>query len=171
MYQNILVALDGSNASRSALKEAVGLAGLTRGVVHPVYVVDKSPLFSYAGYYDPITLMEVLRKDGHSVLAEAEQACMVADVQCRAEMTESNSLSDDVASAVLRHAQQVDADLIVMGTHGRRGIRRLVIGSVAEQVLRFSRCPVLLIREEGGHEPGFDEDASATSRAESGSTS
>ncbi|WP_233837813.1 universal stress protein [Paraburkholderia sp. ZP32-5] len=152
MYQNILVALDGSSSSKRALKEVVRLAAVTKGVVHPVYVVDKTPLFSYGGYYDPITFIDAVRKDGRSVLEDAERACAAADVQCRAEMVESNSLSDDVASAVLRHARLVHADLIVMGTHGRRGARRLVIGSVAEQVLRFSHCPVLLMREEGARE-------------------
>ncbi|WP_233853682.1 universal stress protein [Paraburkholderia sp. HD33-4] len=152
MYQNILVALDGSSSSKRALKEAVGLAAVTKGVVHALYVTDKTPLFSYAGYYDPIAFIEAVRKDGHSALQEAERACAVADVECRAELVETNNLSDDVASAVLRHADQVHAELLVMGTHGRRGVRRLVIGSVAEQVVRFSRCPVLLIREEHKHE-------------------
>ncbi|MCC8402503.1 universal stress protein [Paraburkholderia sp. MMS20-SJTN17] len=152
MYQHILVALDGSNFSKRALKEAVDLAALTKGVVYPVYVVDKTPLFSYAGYYDPITLIDAMRKDGHSVLEEAEQVCVDAEVPCRAEMIESESLSDDVASAVLRHAEQVHADLLVLGTHGRRGVQRLVIGSVAERVLRFSRCPVLLLRDQQAEE-------------------
>ncbi|EDZ99933.1 UspA domain protein [Burkholderia sp. H160] len=152
MYQHILVALDGSDFSKRALKEAVSLAVLTKGVVHPVYVVDKTPIFSYAGYYDPITLIDALRKDGHSVLDEAQQTCVDAEVPCRAELIESESLSDDVASAVLRHAEQIHADLLVMGTHGRRGVRRLVIGSVAERVLRFSRCPVLLLREQGAQD-------------------
>ncbi|NML31199.1 universal stress protein [Paraburkholderia antibiotica] len=151
MYRNILVALDGGSASKRALEEVLGLAALTKAVVHPLYVVDKTPLFSYAGYYDPITLIDALRRDGRAVLGAAERACASAEVECRAEMVESNSLSDDVASAVLRHAQRVRADLIVMGTHGRRGVRRLVIGSVAEQVLRLARCPVLLIRAEGTH--------------------
>ena len=146
MYQHILVALDGSSFSKRALKEAVGIAALTKGVVHPVYVVDKTPLFSYAGYYDPMTLVEALRQDGRTVLEEAEQTCVDAEVPCRSELIESDSLSDDVAGIVLRHAEHIHAELIVMGTHGRRGVRRLVIGSVAERVLRFSRCPVLLMR-------------------------
>jgi nucleotide-binding universal stress UspA family protein len=149
MYQHILVALDGSAFSKRALKEAVTLAALTKGVVHPVYVVDKTPIFSYAGYFDPMTLVEALRQDGRTVLDEAEQTCVDAEVPCRSELIESDSLSDDVASIVLRHAEQIHADLLVMGTHGRRGVQRLVIGSVAERVLRFSRCPVLLLRMRG----------------------
>lgn len=148
MYQNILVALDGSVPSWRALKQAVSLAALTKGVVHPIYVVDKTPLFSYGGYYDPITLLEAMRKEGVAVLGEAEKTCAADAVECRAEMVESDSASDDVAAVVLRHAEQIHADLLVMGTHGRRGVRRLVIGSVAEQVLRQSRTPLLLVREE-----------------------
>jgi nucleotide-binding universal stress UspA family protein len=149
MYQHILVALDGSAFSKRALKEAVTLAALTKGVVHPVYVVDKTPIFSYAGYFDPMTLVEALRQDGRTVLDEAEQTCVDAEVPCRSELIESDSLSDDIASIVLRHTEQIHADLLVMGTHGRRGVQRLVIGSVAERVLRFSRCPVLLLRMRG----------------------
>jgi nucleotide-binding universal stress UspA family protein len=152
MYQHILVALDGSSFSKRALKEAVNLAVLTKGVVHPIYVVDKTPIFSYAGYFDPITLVDALRQDGRSVLEEAEQACVDAEVPCRAELIESESLSDDIATIVLRHGDQVHADLLVLGTHGRRGVQRLVIGSVAERVLRFSRCPVLLLRDQGAED-------------------
>ncbi|NML31886.1 universal stress protein [Paraburkholderia antibiotica] len=152
MYQHILVALDGSGSSKRALLEAAKLAALTKSVVHPVFVVDKTPLFSYAGYYDPLTLVDALRKGGHAVLDEAQEVCVAHEVPCRPELIESESLSDDIASVVLRHAEQIHADLIVMGTHGRRGVRRLVLGSVAERVLRFSHCPVLLLREESTDE-------------------
>jgi len=152
MYQNILVAFDGSSSSKLALKEAVGLGALTKGVVHPIYVLDKTPLFTYASHYDPLVLVDALRKDGESLLEEAEQACAAAGVPCHPELVESNDPSDDVANVILRHAQQINTDLLVMGTHGRRGVERLVIGSVAERALRFSRCPVLLIREEGKQE-------------------
>ncbi|HEY2022630.1 universal stress protein [Paraburkholderia sp.] len=149
MYQNILVAFDGSSSSKLALKEAVSLAALTKGVVHPLYVLDKTPLFSYASHYDPLVLVEALRKEGEALMDQAGQACATAGVPCHPELVESNDPSDDVANVILRHAQQIDTDLLVMGTHGRRGVERLVIGSVAERALRFSRCPVLLIREEG----------------------
>ncbi|MFT4069380.1 universal stress protein [Paraburkholderia sp.] len=154
MYQTILVAFDGSSSSKLALKQAVGLAALTKGVVHPIYVLDKTPIFSYAGHYDPLTLVDALRKEGESLLEEAQQACSAAGVTCHPDLVESNDPSDDVAQVILRHAAQIHADLLVMGTHGRRGVRRLVIGSVAERVLRFSQCPVLLIREEGAQEAG-----------------
>jgi nucleotide-binding universal stress UspA family protein len=152
MYQTILVAFDGSSSSKLALKEAVSLAALMKAVVHPLYVLDKTPLFSYAGHYDPLTLVEALRKDGESLLEEAQQACAAAGVTCHPDLVESNDPSDDVADVILRHAEQIHTDLLVMGTHGRRGVQRLVIGSVAERALRFSRCPVLLIREEGKQE-------------------
>lgn len=154
MYQNILVAVDGSPSSKRAHREAVCLATLTHGVVNAIYVVDRTPLFSYAGYYDPIALVDALRKDGRSALDEVEQACKAAGVTCHTELVETSRLSDDVATVLQQHADQLQADLLVMGTHGRRGVRRLVLGSVAERVLRFSKCPVLLLRDEENREAG-----------------
>ena len=63
------------------------------------------------------------------------------------EMAETDNISEDVADCLLRCAQRNGADLVVMGTHGRRGMSRITMGSVAEHFLRFSCCPVLLVRE------------------------
>jgi nucleotide-binding universal stress UspA family protein len=146
MYKNILVAVDGSHTSKQAVQQAAKMAALTRGTVHAVYVVDKTPLFSYAGYYDPIALTEALRKDGHGALESAQAACKEADVACKIELVETEHLSDDVAQTLQRCAERAGADLVVLGTHGRRGVKRIVLGSVAERFVRFSRCPVLLVR-------------------------
>jgi nucleotide-binding universal stress UspA family protein len=146
MYKKILVAMDGSDTSVRALNEAVKLAGLTKGIVHAVYVVDKTPLFSYAGYYDPIALVEALHKDGRTTLENAKAACSKAGVVCETELIETERLTDDVAQTLERCAERAGAELAVVGTHGRRGVRRVVLGSVAERFLRFSECPVLLVR-------------------------
>jgi nucleotide-binding universal stress UspA family protein len=147
MYQHILVAVDGSQSSRLALDEAIQLAKLTRASLQAVNIVDKTPLFSYAGYYDPIALADAIRQDGRNALEAAEKACADAGVECEAELIETESLGDDVASTLQRYVVQKGADLVVMGTHGRRGVRRIVIGSVAERLLRVSTCPVMLVRD------------------------
>ncbi|CAN7710710.1 universal stress protein [Paraburkholderia hospita] len=157
MYKRIMVALDGSKSSARVLEEAVKMASLTRGTVHAVYVVDKTPLFSYGGYYDPIALVDALRKDGHEALKNAEAACKEAGVACEAELIETERLSEDVAETLRRYAGRTETELAVLGTHGRRGVRRVVLGSVAERFVRFADCPVLLVRgAESEHEAGTE---------------
>lgn len=146
MYKRIMVALDGSKSGTRVLQEAVKIASLTQGTVHAVYVVDKTPLFSYAGYYDPIALVDALRKDGREALQNAEAACKAAGVACESELIETERLSDDVADTLQRYAARTGVELAVLGTHGRRGVRRVVLGSVAERFVRFAECPVLLVR-------------------------
>jgi nucleotide-binding universal stress UspA family protein len=156
MYKRILVATDGSKTSARALSEAVKIAGLTHGTIHAVYVVDKTPLFNYAGYYDPIALVDALRKDGRAALQSAESACEQAGVACDAELVETERLNEDVASTLQHCAERTGAELVVLGTHGRRGVRRIVLGSVAERFVRFAQCPVLLVR---GTEPDHEVQA------------
>ncbi|MEM5383923.1 universal stress protein [Paraburkholderia phymatum] len=146
MYKKILVAVDGSHTSKHALQEAVKMAALTHGTLHAVYVVDTTPLFSYAGYYDPVALTEALRKDGAAALDGARTACKQSDVECAVELIETERLSDDVSQTLQHCAERIGADLVVLGTHGRRGVKRIVLGSVAERFVRFSQCPVLLVR-------------------------
>ncbi|CAM2195113.1 universal stress protein [Paraburkholderia sp. A1RI_3L] len=148
MYQKILVAVDGSESSKRALNEAVRMASLGKGSVHCVYVVDKSALFTYAGYYDPVALLDAFRRDGTEALEAAGKAVAAAGLAGDTELVETESAGDDVAACLQRCAQRYGAELVVMGTHGRRGVRRVVLGSVAERFLRFSTCPVLLVRSD-----------------------
>ncbi|WP_347814182.1 universal stress protein [Paraburkholderia sp. BL10I2N1] len=147
MYEHILVALDCSESSKRALGEAIRMAQLAHGKVTAVYVVDSSTTFAYAGEFDPLALTRALRIDGERVLEEARKLMAGQGVAGTAQVVETDGLSEDVASCLRREAQRVGADLVVLGTHGRRGVRRMVIGSVAERFVRFSTCPVLLVRE------------------------
>ena len=148
MYRNIMLAVDGSASSRRAIEEAVRMASLAHATVHAVYVVDKSALFNYGGYYDPQALLDALRGDGHAALGQVREALGAAGIQCEEDMIETESMADDVATCLQRQAERIGADLVVMGTHGRRGVPRLVLGSVSERFLRFSTCPVMLARAE-----------------------
>ena len=148
MYRNILLAVDNSACSRRAAEEAARMAALMSAKVHVVYVVDMSALFNYGGYYDPQALTDALRAEGREALAHANQAMRAAGVDDRQEIIETENISDHVETALQRYVVRCGADLAVMGTHGRRGVRRLVLGSVAERFLRFSTCPVMLVRAE-----------------------
>lgn len=146
MYKKILVAVDGSHTSKQAVQEAVKMASLTSGTVHAVFIVDTSPLFSYAGYFDPVVLTDALRADGRIALEDVQVVCKQSGVACETELVETEQLNDDVAQALQRCAEKTGAELVVLGTHGRRGVKRLVLGSVAERFVRMSQCPVLLVR-------------------------
>lgn len=145
MYNKILVAVDGSDTSAEALDEALRIASLTHGSLHVVCVVDQAPFLPYAGYYDPETLIDAARQDSAKVLEKAQNTIAQKGLKSEIELAETESISDDVPSCLKRCAERCGADLVVMGTHGRRGLRRVVLGSVAERFLRISPVPVLMV--------------------------
>lgn len=151
MYQRILVAIDGSDTSSLALDHAVQLAKDQRARVRIVHVLES---FRYAasmagGYpFDPTPLWEALREEGRKALLTAEAKAHGAGVEVETVMLEGDEASQRVASTVAKEAQHWDADLIVLGTHGRRGLDRLFVGSVAETLVRMAPTPVLLVREK-----------------------
>lgn len=148
MYRKILVAVDGSESSKRALNEAIRIAALSGAEVHAVYLVEKAPVFPYTGHYDMATMNHNLRQLGLTTLNEAAQAMAAAKVDGDTELLEMDNMTDDIAKCLQRCARDYGADLVVMGTHGFRGVRRAVLGSVAEKFLRLSTCPVLLMREQ-----------------------
>ncbi|RKP47698.1 universal stress protein [Pararobbsia silviterrae] len=148
MYKKILVPMDGSDPSRRALLEALSLAGLTHGTVRVIYVVDEPALFAMSGYFDPTAVRQAIEDDANTVTAAARETMRTSGVTGDTQIIESDNIGEDVATSIETAATAYGADLVVMGTHGRRGVRRMVIGSVAERFLRVSTCPVLLIRAD-----------------------
>ena len=146
MYQRILVPVDGSATSEAGLDEAIKLAHLTGATVHLVHVLDLMP---YAGGYDLVNIYftdmtPFLREAGQKVLQAAQDRVKASGVKFEAKLLET--FGGRVSELLLEETKAAAADLIVIGTHGRRGIGRLVLGSDAEQVLRQSPVPVLLVR-------------------------
>ncbi|HVE09519.1 MAG TPA: universal stress protein [Paraburkholderia sp.] len=145
MYSNILVALDGSDTSARALEVALRLARDSHALLHPLYVIDV-PLIAYdTPGFDPSVIRDAFRQEGERVIGDARDRMAVQQVNGSPRIVEATAPGEDVAHRVQLAADECAADLIVMGTHGRRGFRRLVLGSVAERVLRSAHCPVLLI--------------------------
>ncbi len=148
MYQKILVALDGSESSGRALSEALQLAARLHAEVRAVYVIDDPAIYAATGYFDPGALRQAMEEEASSVLSRARVTMDVAKVKGDTKTIDSIDVGGDVATALQQAAREYGAELAVLGTHGRRGIRRMVMGSVAEHYVRISGCPVLLIRSD-----------------------
>ncbi|QGZ63122.1 universal stress protein [Paraburkholderia acidisoli] len=149
MYTRILVAVDGSATSRRAFEAAVELAKAMGSTLLPFYVIENTPMYFDAPGYDPSILRNQMIAQGKDLADEMNQAMRERGVQGDMVTGEASSL-DDVPTLVLEAAKTHHADLIVMGTHGRRGVQRLILGSVAERCVRQSSLPVLLIPSAAG---------------------
>lgn len=143
MYQRILVGVDGSSTSLRGLDEAIRLAKALGGKLLLVHVVNGVLSADIAAYGKVI---ESLREAGAKVLEEAETRVRQADLASdRKLLTAAGETSADM---IIAEAKAWPAGLIVLGTHGRRGLKRLALGSDAELILRLSPVPVLLVRDE-----------------------
>ena len=134
MFARILVATDFSAPSEAALAYGRALADKFDATLHLIYVADN--LFLHAVVSDRRSLEDVATRRLQDRLTEADRSRgAVAIVE----------QSNEPASEILRYAESANIDLIVMGTHGRTGLGRLVLGSVAEAVVRAAPCPVLTV--------------------------
>ncbi len=146
MYKRILVAVDGSKTAQLALDEAVMLAKQWQAQLRIVHAVDMVSLSWPEVGYDAAEVYESFRKAGRKVIEKAEESCRAAHVTAETKLLELDKLALHVADAVVAEADAWPADLIVIGSHGRRGVSRMLLGSVAEGVARIASKPVLLIR-------------------------
>ncbi len=146
MYQRILVPVDGSPTSNAGLAEAIKLAKLTGARLRVLHVVDETA-FLIGG--DGFTAMAgdvfaVLKEAGRAVLEAARVTVDAAGIPVDAAIFDS--LSRRLCDRVAEQVKEWGADVIVLGTHGRRGVGRVLMGSDAEQIVRTATVPVLLVR-------------------------
>lgn len=145
MYHRILAPVDGSATSRRGLEEAARLAKTLQAQLRLLHVVDESALTLNPEVTTATTpLIDEFVAGGKEVLKAS--ADLAQSFGITAETVLYENLSGRVADLILEEAKKWDADLIVMGTHGRRGIRHAVLGSDAEAVVRSATVPVLLVR-------------------------
>jgi nucleotide-binding universal stress UspA family protein len=145
-YRKILVPVDGSPTSNLGLREALKLAGPdTR--IRLVHVVDELVVVSAADATAPsmVDLVPVLKEAGQKILARSKSIVERAGAQVETKLIEA--FGGGAAKEIVAEAARWKAQLICMGTHGRRGLRRLLLGSDAEEVIRTSPVPVLLARD------------------------
>ena len=145
LFKKILVPIDGSNTSNKALDYALKLAQSDKAEVRLIYCIDELSLLSSHEYSGE--MLQLARESGHKILEGGMALASAAKVKTDTRLIDrvGQRLGESVADA----AGDWGADLIVLGTHGRRGIGRVLLGSGAEQVMRMSPVPVLMVR-------GFD---------------
>ena len=145
MYHRILVPLDGSPTAEAGLRHAIGLASALKAKLVLLHVMDDFVLtmgMSSVTSYD--TMRDALRQYGQQALDWAQQAAANAGVMCESFIREvaQARVSEVINDEAVKHR----CDLVVMGTHGRRGFSRLTMGSNAEAVMRTGTVPVLMVR-------------------------
>ncbi len=147
MYKKILVPIDGSSTSNLGIREALKLAKDQGARLRLVHVVDELVIMSSPDAVVPVgDIVGVLREAGRKVLDRA--AALVQKAGAKAETVLVERFGGRAADSIIAEAKKWHADLIVLGTHGRRGVRRMVLGSDAEEVVRSASVPVLLVRSK-----------------------
>jgi nucleotide-binding universal stress UspA family protein len=151
MYKKILVPIDGSPTSKRGLGEAIRLAKHHKAKMRLIHVVNEfvvTPTLESGRYVDDI--QQSFREDGRRLLKKAEGLVRKHGLTVDSVMFEVVGVH--AAGIIVAQAKKWRADIIVIGTHGRRGVLRLVMGSDAEEVVRTSPVPVLLVRpKRSGH--------------------
>lgn len=145
LFKKILVPIDGSNTSDKALDCALKLAQADQAEVRLIYCIDELSLLSSHEYSGE--MVQLARENGHTILHAGMTLASAAKV--KADTRLMDRVGQRLGESVTDAAGDWGADLIVLGTHGRRGIGRVLLGSGAEQVMRMSPVPVLMVR-------GFD---------------
>lgn len=146
MFKRILVAVDGSHTSAQALQEAIVLAQENQALMRIVHVVDAANINLNADFPNLIEIAEVLTNNGLEILHNAESVAKKSGIQVETRLLETETLTHRIPEMIAADADAWHADLIVICTHGRRGLSHLFLGSVAEGVVRVATKPVLLIR-------------------------
>ncbi len=141
LYDRILVPTDGSDEGQRAVQHAIELAVVHEATLHTVYVVNTA---RYAGLPMESSwegVDELLRSDAEDAIESVRELAANAGLD-----VESAVIDGAPSKQIVTYAEETDCDLIVMGTHGRGGIDRLLLGSVTEKVVRSANVPVLTVR-------------------------
>jgi nucleotide-binding universal stress UspA family protein len=144
MYRNILVPVDGSETAERALREAIQLARSLSSRIRVIHVVNSTPWIAQGAPGAIEELLTQLRSTGESIVHEAKTAVRSAGIEVDDRLIEA--MGERAGELVVTEASDWPAELIVCGAHGRRSLRRLLMGGDAEYIVRYSPVPVLLVR-------------------------
>ena len=143
MYDDVLIPTDGSEAVAVAVERGIDLCERYGATAHALYVVQ--PLYTVDSGLSHV--QDAMREVGQRALADVERQAEAAGVDCVTTLR-----TGAPHDAILAYVDDPGADLIVMGTHGRTGLRRFILGSVTERVVRISPVPVLTVRSTDGED-------------------
>lgn len=143
-WRSILVPVDGSPPARRALLQAAALARRLNASIIALHVITPFDVYAYGENLPPIITRQDFEK--HAERASARILDQARNAAAGSPCLRRTAWSVSAADAIVKGARRDRCGLIVMGTHGRRGLRRLLLGSVAQQVLAVSRVPVMLCR-------------------------
>lgn len=145
MFDRILIPTDGSNAVRPAVEAALTLAETHGATLYALFIVDQP--ISVSGTGEGFTgldnLLDELEEEGHQATSAIADQATDRDIETMTAVRRGNPHDD-----ILTYANEHDIDLIVMGTHGRTGVKRALLGSVTEDIVRHSEIPVLTMHRE-----------------------
>jgi len=141
LYRNIVIATDGSANSMRAVYRGIGISKLSGATVHALYVVDTPSVISEDWTAGKEAIREMMMNSGKKVMSKVKKIIEESGVDVREVLLEGHP-----ANEIINFAENNNMDLIVMGTLGKTGFERLLMGSVAEKVVRYSRVPVLVVR-------------------------
>lgn len=141
LYRNIVIATDGSENSRRAIFYGIEIAKLSGATVHVLYVVDTPSTISETWTAGKEMIREMMINDGKKVMSKIMKILEDSGVEAKEVLLEGHP-SDEI----INFAENNSMDLIVMGTLGKTGLERFLMGSVAEKVVRYSKVPALVVR-------------------------
>jgi nucleotide-binding universal stress UspA family protein len=147
MYQKILVATDGTPLSKKAVRSAVGLASALGADLVALYVAPRYPVSYFEGGVT-VSTQDVARiekqwaDEGQAIVDDVKSVAQSQGVKAKAVVAKSDLVAESIMSA----AKRQKCDLIVMASHGRRGLKRILLGSETQHVLTHSTVPVLVLR-------------------------
>lgn len=149
MFKRIVVTLDASHVANKALKKAVELAKIHKSSLRLIHVIDYGGLVFGAEGVNVESLYHSLKKNGKEAINHAYEYAEKHGVKAQKKLLECKNLSSDIPSRIVSDATKWRADLLVMGTHGHQGMKRLILGSIADGVIREAKMPVLIVRNNG----------------------
>ena len=147
MYKRIAVAIDGSKTSDLALEEATKLAAEMGSILMLLHVCEELPFMWEPDGMNAVPMQDIMKAitdAGNALLEKCKER--VASQGVGVETTMVESFGGRIGGVISEEAQKSKADLLVVGTHGRRGFEHLLMGSVAEGIIRTASMPVLLVR-------------------------
>lgn len=145
MFKHILIPVDGSDNSQRAIDKAIALAQAFKSQVTAIYVIDPYA-FTGAGTdfaYGHSEYLSAATAEGKQALQIAKDAFQTVGIEINSNLVDGHS----TYKVILEKAAEIGVDLIVMGSHGRKGFEKLILGSVTSQVLSHAHLPVLVVRD------------------------